>query len=412
MDIIELFIDEEDNVSGIDAISIVENPAIQEDFVFLKNQEFKLAELDKEKRLLLGPALIPNKPIYRKSGEKEYYIYFSRNTVRKASELFLQRAKQHRSTLEHESPLNGLTVVESWIVEGEEDKTRLYDMDVPIGTWMVSMKVDNDDVWENYIKTGKVKGFSIEGYFADKLERPNEPNKFSDCGCEKKLPECVCKDEEIQKIEEAEAKDLLSAVKSILKQDKDTSGETIELESYNDYPTSVANNAKRGIDLNKKVNNKCATQVGKVRAQQLARKEKLTVETIKRMYSYLSRAEEYYKTGDTEACGYISYLLWGGKSAKSWAESKLKSLDQLEDQKLASIEIDGKKAYDTKQEAIIKAEEMGCEGFHEHEVEGKTWFMPCEDHEQELKKPCYNGYEMIGFKMKNGKRVPNCVPIK
>ena len=127
------------------------------------------------------------------------------------------------------------------------------------------------------------------------------------------------------------------------------------------------------------------------------------------MYSYLSRAEEYYKTGDTEACGYISYLLWGGKSAKSWAERKLRSLDKLS---LASIVIDGKRAYDTKQEAIIKAEEMGCEGFHEHEVNGQTWYMPCETHEQELKKPCQAGYEMIGFKMKNGRRVPNCVPIK
>ena len=410
MDIIELFIDEEDQVSGIDAISIVENPAIQEDFVYLKNQEFKLAELDKEKRLLLGPALIPNKPIYRKSGEKEYYIYFSRNTVRKASELFLKRQKQNRSTLEHELPLNGLTVVESWIVEGEQDKTKMYDMDVPLGTWMVSMKVENDDVWENYVKTGKVKGFSIEGYFADKLERPNEPNKLSDCGCEQKLLKCICKDPEIQEIEENEAKGMLSAVRAIIKQDKRyKSGKKTELETYNDYPDSVSNNAKRGIELNKKVNNKCATQVGKVRAQQLARKQKLSVETIKRMYSYLSRAEEYYKTGDKEACGYISYLLWGGKSAKSWAESKLRSLDKLS---LASIVIDGKRAYDTKQEAIIKAEEMGCEGFHEHEVDGQTWYMPCETHEQELKKPCQAGYEMIGFKMKNGRRVPNCVPIK
>ena len=203
---------------------------------------------------------------------------------------------------------------------------------------------------------------------------------------------------------------MLSAVRAIIKQDKRyKSGKKTELETYNDYPDSVSNNAKRGIELNKKVNNKCATQVGKVRAQQLARKQKLSVETIKRMYSYLSRAEEYYKTGDKEACGYISYLLWGGKSAKSWAESKLRSLDKLS---LASIVIDGKKAYDTKQEAIIKAEEMGCEGFHEHEVNGQTWYMPCETHEQELKKPCQAGYEMIGFKMKNGRRVPNCVPIK
>jgi len=212
MDIIELFIDENDEVSGIDAISIVENPAIEEDFVYLKNQEFKLAEKDSEKKILLGPALIPNKPIYRKSGDKEYYIYFSRNTVRKASELFLKRFKQNRSTLEHELPLEGLTVVESWIVEGEKDKTRIYDMDVPIGTWMVSMKVDNDDVWEDFIKSGKVKGFSIEGYFADKLERPNETNKLSVCDCENKLDSCDC---------ERQAENKLSKLKDILKQQYD-----------------------------------------------------------------------------------------------------------------------------------------------------------------------------------------------
>ena len=82
---------------------------------------------------------------------------------------------------------------------------------------------------------------------------------------------------------------------------------------------------KRGIKYNEAVNNKCATQVGKVRAQQLAQGKPISVQTIKRMYSYLSRAEEYYDEGDTTSCGYISYLLWGGKSAKRWAESKLKN---------------------------------------------------------------------------------------
>jgi hypothetical protein len=86
----------------------------------------------------------------------------------------------------------------------------------------------------------------------------------------------------------------------------------------------VRNNARRGIELNEKQGNKCATQVGKVRAQQLANGEKVSMETIKRMYSYLSRAEVYYDQGDPEDCGYISYLLWGGKAAKYWAESKIK----------------------------------------------------------------------------------------
>ncbi len=178
MEIIELFIDETDEVSGIEAISVVENPAIESDFVALKKQEFKLAEVDQEKRILMGAALIPNKPIYRQSGEQEYYIYFSQATVRKASELFFINGNQNNSTLEHELELKGLTAVESWIVESEQDKSRMYDLNVPMGTWMVSMKVNNDDVWKK-VKAGEVKGFSIEGYFADKLERPNEPVKQS-----------------------------------------------------------------------------------------------------------------------------------------------------------------------------------------------------------------------------------------
>ena len=334
MDIIELFIDENDDVSGIEAVSIVENPAIEEDFVALKNQEFKFAEVNKEKRILMGAALIPNKPIYRRNEDNEYYIYFSRDTVRKASELFFIRGNHNKSTLEHQMPLEGLVAVESWIVEDkEQDKSKLYGMDMPLGTWMLSMKVLNNDVWENYVKTGKVKGFSIEGYFADKLERPNEPNELSAW-------------------EEEEEEYLVQELKQIL------SGE--ELESFADYPDAVSNNAKRGIELNEKVNNKCATQVGKVRAQQLAQGKAVTVETVKRMFSYLSRAQEYYDEGNSEACGTISYLLWGGKAGLRWAGSKLSELDLLE---------------------------------------------------ADLKKPCQAGYEMIGFKMKNGKRVPNCVPI-
>lgn len=312
MDIVELFIDENEAI-GIEAISVVEYPAIEEDFVALKREDIKLAEVDKEKRILMGAALIPNKPIYRRSDDHEYYIYFSRDTVRKASELFFINGNQNKSTLEHQMPLTGLSVVESWIVEDKEkDKSRMYDMDMPIGTWMVSMKVLNDDIWHNYVKTGKVKGFSIEGYFADKAERPKDKSIKDD----------------LARIEEEEAEYLLGQIKGIIKSDKRLkSGKRTEMESYSDYPDSVKNNAKRGLELNEKVNNKCATQVGKVRAQQLAQGKPVSLETIKRMFSYLSRAEVYYEKGETTDCGYISYLLWGGKSAKSWAESKIKSVE-------------------------------------------------------------------------------------
>ena len=175
MKIIELILDEEEFDTGVDAISIVESPAIESDFVALKNQEIKLAEVDKEKKILMGALLIPNKPIYRNGSEGEYYIYFSKDTIVKASQMFLQNGKQSNSTLEHAEVLNGLTLVESWIVEDKaKDKTALYGLDVPVGTWMGSVKVNNDDVWNEFVKTKKVKGFSIEGYFADKMEAPKE----------------------------------------------------------------------------------------------------------------------------------------------------------------------------------------------------------------------------------------------
>ena len=175
MKIIELILDEEQDDIGVDAISIVESPAIESDFVALKNQEIKLAEVDKEKKILMGALLIPDKPIYRNGSEGEYYIFFSKDTIVKASQMFLQNGNQSRSTLEHAQALNGLTLVESWIVEDKaKDKTALYGLDVPVGTWMGSVKVNNEDVWNEYVKTNKVKGFSIEGYFADKMEAPKE----------------------------------------------------------------------------------------------------------------------------------------------------------------------------------------------------------------------------------------------
>lgn len=177
MKIIELILDEESEL-GIEAISVVENPAIEEDFIALKSQEIKLAEVDGEKKILMGALLVPNKPIYRRNGEDEYYIYFSKDTVEKASQMYLMQGNQNNSTLEHQYELNGLSLVESWIVEDKvHDKSVKYGMDLPIGTWMGSVKVNNDKVWNEFVKTGKVKGFSIEGYFADKMERPKEPIK-------------------------------------------------------------------------------------------------------------------------------------------------------------------------------------------------------------------------------------------
>ena len=269
MEIIELVIDEEQELSGIDAISVVENPAIEVDFIALKDQEqIRLAEVSKEKKILMGAALIPDKPIYRNSNGHEFYIYFSKDTVAKASQMFLKKGNQSKATLEHtEEKLSGMTVVESWLIEDEvHDKSRKYGLNMPVGTWMVSMKVDNEEIWNDYVKENKVKGFSIEGYFADKLNRPQDKQK-----------------------------------------------------------------------------------------------------------------------------------------------------DQLKNQKVNDefMIIDDRLAYSTEDKAKEIAEDIGCGGFHEHKIDGQTWYMPCEQHSLEAgensKSPCWDGYEQKGWKKgKDGKKVPNC----
>lgn len=280
MRVIELIIDEEQEFSGIEAISIVDKPAIQEDFIALSKQDkVQLADVDTDKRILMGAALIPNKNIYRQDSEEEegYYIYFSEATVKKASELFLIEGNQNKSTLEHQAELSGLSVVESWIVEDEvHDKSRKYGLEMPVGTWMVSMKVNNEDVWQDYVKTGAVKGFSIEGYFSEAIS--------------------------------------LSV------------SEEVELKSFSDYPDSVKNNAKRALKWAEENGwGSCGTGVGKQRANQLANGEPISMSTIKRMYSYLSRhapdldSSKSYEDG----CGKLMYDAWGGKSALSWAKTRI-----------------------------------------------------------------------------------------
>ena len=182
MQIIELIIDETEEVSGIEAISIVSAPAINEGFIALKNEaQVRLAEVDKEKRLLIGAALIPDKTIYRSTGDEEFYIYFSKATVAKASQMYLQAGNQGQATLEHASEkLEGMNIVESWLIEDEvHDKSRKYGLNLPLGTWMITMKVDNDEMWNNYVKKNLVSGFSIEGYFIDRLKK-NEADKYSE----------------------------------------------------------------------------------------------------------------------------------------------------------------------------------------------------------------------------------------
>ena len=220
MRIVELIIDEKDETSGIDAVSVVESPAIESDFIALKKHEIELKEVDAEKRILMGAALIPNKQIYRKNDKnEEYYIYFSEETVRKASVLFFMNSNQNNATLEHKQKLDGMSVVESWIVEGSHDKSMNYGFNFPKGTWVISMKVNNDEIW-NKVKLGEVKGFSIEGYFADKLEMSLKNNDMEEKVMIEKIKSLIEKSElKNNKVELALIDDLKKGIANAKKEE-------------------------------------------------------------------------------------------------------------------------------------------------------------------------------------------------
>lgn len=159
----EIIVNDEDDFS-VYTLGLVENPAIQEKWVTLsENKEIKLATIE-DKQILLGPVLIPNQKIYRNQNGEEFYIMFTEESIKKLSEKYLKNSNHFSFNLEHNENLDvEAVVVESWIIENsDKDKSSNYGFDLPKGTWMVGVKVEDKKVWDKYIKTGRVKGFSIE----------------------------------------------------------------------------------------------------------------------------------------------------------------------------------------------------------------------------------------------------------
>ena len=292
LETIELFIDDEDQ-SGIEAISLVEFPAIEENFVALSKHKIELKTMDEEKRLVVGLALVPDKKIYRNNGGFEYNITFSKDTVRKAAEKYLKSLKIHNATIEHEMEVDGVYLTESWIVEDKaKDKTALYDLNAPEGAWAVAMRIENDEVWED-VKAGKYLGFSIEGIFNE-----NQGWDAEDLSVMKKIN---------QLLDELESSQ--------------------ELKSYSDYPEGARNNAKRALKwADENGWGSCGTDVGKQRANQLANGEAITRDTIARMASF-KRHQQHKDVPYSEGCGGLMYDAWGGSAGVNWAISKLKEID-------------------------------------------------------------------------------------
>lgn len=171
----------EGETTGVYGISLVNDPAMESLWVTLsKEEQVQLKAIDNEKRIVCGAVLIPNKPIYRNQNGAEFNIVFPAETIELASQAFLENMHQKSSTLEHnvDSKLNDVCIVQTWIKEDDvNDKSVMYGFNDPIGTWYASMKINNPEIWNDYVKTGKVKGFSIDGFFdMEKVNLKSELN--------------------------------------------------------------------------------------------------------------------------------------------------------------------------------------------------------------------------------------------
>ena len=254
--ITELVIDEENEALAIDAISLVTSPALEVDFVFFGKEKNNLtfAKVDEEKRELIAPALIPNKQIYRYDAntDSDYYVYFSKDTVKNAAYSYLKHNNHHKATYQHEQRVSGVLTVESWIKEGDSDKSKLYGFDLADGTWFVKMKIENDDLWQK-IKEGELKGLSIEGFFVDKLEKMNKT--FTDEEIQTAYKELQAEGKielkDFKTVEKVQ-KDLEKAVDELRKMQKKTFAKIrqakVDLMSSGDKYTNLLSNSEKEIN--------------------------------------------------------------------------------------------------------------------------------------------------------------------
>lgn len=168
---------EEENEQGVFAISLVTSPATEQKFIALSEDEkpIKLAKINEDEQLLLGLVLQPNQRIYRNDEGEEYEIFFSEQTIKKASQLYLQKGFQDNVTMEHEEIMKGVTMVESWIVaDPKRDKSNVYELEYPKGSWMAVLKVHDKKEWDNIKENSTLSGFSLEGLF-----KPSKPTELS-----------------------------------------------------------------------------------------------------------------------------------------------------------------------------------------------------------------------------------------
>ncbi len=169
---------------GVFAISVVESPAMESEFITLaKQQQIKLAEVDDVKFMLAGVILVPDKDVYRNQDGEEFNIRFSEDTIFDVANNFIQKGYQQNSSIEHDIKIEGVSIVQSWVVKDpKQDTANAYGLpreDIKKGSWVGLYKCDNKEIYEKAL-SGEIKGFSIDGLFSLEEVKLKTEVKMSD----------------------------------------------------------------------------------------------------------------------------------------------------------------------------------------------------------------------------------------
>jgi len=268
------------------------------------NKQFAFS-VNAEKKKIVGPALIPDMDIYRRDPDGfEYYIRFSKETIEKLVEKFNKGGSNRRINFNHTNQMVDAFINSSWIKESDNDKSVGYPdfKDLPVGTWFVEVKIENEKFWQEKVKGEDYYSFSIEGILG--LEKI-EMSKIEDF------------------IETMTEEDFFEIYTDLKKKQKPVRFQ----QTYSDYPEVMKKNAQRALNWAEENGwGRCGTAVGKIRANQLAKGEPISRDTISRIASF-ARHLQYNDRKLGDGCAKLMILAWGGKEGIEWAQRKLKQIE-------------------------------------------------------------------------------------
>lgn len=299
-----IMINEDDETTGVDFISLVKDPAVEENWMAFSSVQFDF-QAQKDKRMLFGVLMVPDKRIYRNDDRfGEYNVFFTKEDIEMIVKKFSKNNFNNNISFEHMGIQVKGTLIENFIVK--EGMIVPGFESIPCGSWMGCVYIEDENFWTNFVKSEVVKGFSIEiNGFLSRQDFSKDSNDIWDSLI--KLLEDEINDETIIKVEEL--------------------FKSFKFETYNDYPQAASDNAKIALRWAEENGwGDCGTQVGKVRANQLANRENISRETIARMAAFERHRQNSNKElGD--GCGRLVWLMWGGDEGIEWAQRKLKQID-------------------------------------------------------------------------------------